>query len=218
MKLMGLTLRTTIVVVMFAGSALAQTTEPSDVFEPDKTRYVYFHRADRIERAGFTFWREIEDGKEGEAPTRRIYLQRPGESQRRLVYTHWRDASYYIGHRGRHLLVNDYEATKSIKVVVVDVASGRSYLVDRQAREHYEAEAKYDRRKLVLPRSVDFSPDDRLALLQMKLDWVFAATREEAGEIEPGYPAWSYVVDAAIGKVLHVYRAPSVPKRWWVLP
>ena len=217
MKLMGLTLRTT-VVVMFAGSALAQTTEPSDVFEPDKTRYVYFHRADRIERAGFTFWREIEDGKEGEAPTRRIYLQRPGR-----VSGGW---STRIGAMrvttsatgGGTCWSMTTKATKSIKVVVVDVASGRSYLVDRQAREHYEAEAKYDRRKLVLPRGVDFSPDDRLALLQMKLDWVFAATREEAGEIEPGYPAWSYVVDAATGKVLHVYRAPSVPKRWWVLP
>lgn len=148
--------------------------------------------------------------------TRSVYVQRKSDKQPILFYTHKRRIEATLGHQDKRVLINDYFATKTCKVVVADIGSGKNWRIDEAARRQYmHTAAKNWLPKYAIPKAVAFSPDDKMVLIAMKSGYI-ASSAEEAGAFGKRFKLWSYVVDSTNGTVLHTYQTNgSVPHNWW---
>jgi len=147
--------------------------------------------------------------------TRSAYIKRDGDKEPRLFYTHGRQIVVTLGHRRSLILVNDWESTKSGKVVAANLRSGENWRIDSQALKMYCQHARPDRRLWIVPEAYGFSPHDRLVLLKMEKEDVSAATAEESARSSRTYKEWWYVIDSGNGQVVHEYPTNKIPQRWW---
>ncbi len=147
--------------------------------------------------------------------TRRAYIKRDGDKEPRLFYTHGRQIVVTLGHRRSSVLINDWEATKSGKVVVANLRSGEKRQIDSQALKMYRGHAAPDRRLWIVPEAYGFSPDDSQVLLKMVKEDVSAVTAEESARSSKTYKEWWYVVGSGNGQVVREYRTNKIPTRWW---
>jgi hypothetical protein len=147
---------------------------------------------------------------------RNDYIRRDTDKKAVLFYSHSRAIETTLGHKGRLLLINDNEATKSNKVMLVDLESADVRQIDLYALKRYSRDASPDRRLFIVPVAYAFAPDDRCVLIKMELVDISAATREEAIKASKTYRKWWYVVDSSTGRVKSEYRADPAPARWWV--
>ena len=143
-----------------------------------------------------------------------VYLKRDGDKEI-LFYTHHRQILVTLGHRRRLVLINDWEATKSGKVVVADLSSGTTHQIDRQARSMYRRRVSPDRRLWIVPEAYEFSPDDRQVLIKMVKEDVSATTAEESRLVSRTYRERWYAVDSKSGKIIREFRTSKVPGKWW---
>ncbi len=143
-----------------------------------------------------------------------VFIKRHFDRQPILLYRHHRGISLTLGHRKRLVLINDWEATKSAKVVVADLKSGTNKQIDERAMAIYHRHARPDRRLIIVPEAREFSPDDGLVLIEMVNEDVSAATAEESIAASRTYRAWSYAVDDRTGKVIREYRRKAPTNCW----
>ncbi len=143
-----------------------------------------------------------------------VFLKRRFDRQPILLYRHHRAIVLTLGHLKRLVLINDWEATKSGTVLVVDLKAGTKKQIDKQAVVMYARHARPDRRLILVPEACAFSRDDKLVLIEMAKEDVSAATIEESNAASRTYRAWSYAVDARTGKVMREYRR-KIPAKWW---
>ena len=146
---------------------------------------------------------------------RRVYVRRPGEQERRLIFTHFRGVSECVGPSGHLALINSFLATKAVEVYAADLSSGRSWRIDAQAVELYKDRAHPNPALIIVPNGEDMSPGDGEALLRMDLIYASVPTPEQAEQVGKTFQQWWYVVDSRDGKVLREYRTPA-PMKWWV--
>jgi hypothetical protein len=97
---------------------------------------------------------------------------------------------------------------------VVDLKSGNSKQIDERVRTIYGRHARPDRRLIILPEACEFSPNDKLVLIEMVQEYVSTATAQEAIVASRTYHRWSYVVESHTGRVVREYRRKAPPK-WW---
>jgi hypothetical protein len=143
------------------------------------------------------------------------FIKRDADTQPILFYAHHRQIVVTLGHRKRLVLINDWEATKSGKVVVVNLKSGSKRQIDGPAVSMYRRHAAPDRRLWIIPEAYEFSPDDTQVLIEMVKEDVSAATAEESIAAGRTYRAWWYAIDSRSGKVIHEYRTRKIPANWW---
>jgi hypothetical protein len=146
---------------------------------------------------------------------RKDYIKRPTDKEPIPFYTHHRSIVVTVGHKRQMVLINDYEATKSSKVVAVDLRTRQARQIDLAARKMYWRNVAPDRRLWIVPDAYAFSPDDSHVLITMQLTDISARTPEEAVEAKRTYRQWWYVVDSSNGQVKHEYRTSELPKAWW---
>ncbi len=147
--------------------------------------------------------------------TRCAYIKRDGDKEPHLFYIHNRQIVVTLGYRRRLVLINDWHATKSGKVVVANLWSGESRQIDVPAVKMYHRHAAPDPRLWIVPEAYEFSPDDSQVLIKMVSEEVSAATIEESARASKTYKEWWYVVRSRNGQVVHEYRKKRVPHRWW---
>jgi len=146
---------------------------------------------------------------------RRVYLRRPGEQERRLIFIHSRGISECFGPNGRLALINSFPATKIEEVYAVDLASTKSWRIDRQAMDLYKERARPNPASIIVPNGEDLSARDDEALLRIDMIYASVPTPEQAEQLQKAFQQWWYVVDSYTGNVLHEYRSPP-PMKWWV--
>ena len=143
-----------------------------------------------------------------------VYLKRDGDKEI-LFYIHHRLIVITLGHRRRLVLINDWEATKSGKVVIANLSSGTTKQIDRQALSMYRRRVMPDRRLWIVPEAYEFSPDDKQVLIKMVKEDVSAATAEESRLASKTYREQWYAVNSKSGKVVREYQTAKVPRKWW---
>ncbi len=147
--------------------------------------------------------------------TRSAYIKRDGDKEPHLFYTHGRQIVVTLGHLRSLVLINDWEATKSGKVLVANLRSGEKRQIDSAALKMYRQHARPDRRLWIVPEAYGFSPHDRQVLLKMEKEDVSAATEEEGARASQTYKEWWYVVCSGNGQVVSEYRTNKIRRRWW---
>jgi len=150
--------------------------------------------------------------------TRNDYIKRKADKKWTLFYRHERAVVVTLGHRGNLVLINDNEASKSNKVVVVNLDTTETKQVDLQAITTYKRNGSSDGPMMIVPEAYAFSPTDKEALIKMALIDVSVPFEERASAIRlrKSYKPWWYVVDSRTGGVKHEYRTNRLPKRWWI--
>jgi len=144
-----------------------------------------------------------------------VYLKEPGQPEPKALYEHYRDVSVALGHTRKIVFINDFSATKQIRVVVVKIADGSTLDVGAPVMEQYTRDVKPDPRLYLNPEGYALSPDDRLALARIKLTYLSVPTKEEAEEVQQLFqPRW-YVVDTRSGLVLRSYPGENPPASWY---
>ena len=148
--------------------------------------------------------------------TRNVYIQRREDEEPIPIYAHERSIEATLGHHGRAVLINDYFATKTCKVVVADIDSKKNWRIDEEAYRLYSQTAPKEwLPHHVIPEAIGFSPDDEMVLIAMKSGYV-ASSAEEAGQFGRSFQLWSYVVDSTNGALLNIYKTDGiVPQDWW---
>jgi hypothetical protein len=144
-----------------------------------------------------------------------VFIKRHFDRKLILFYTHHRQILVTLGHRKQLVLINDWGATKSGKVVVVNLKSGLKRQIDGPAVSMYGRHAAPDRRLWIVPEAYEFSSDDTQVLIKMVKEDVSAATAEESIAAGRTYRAWWYAIDSRTGKVIHEYRTSKIPANWW---
>jgi hypothetical protein len=109
---------------------------------------------------------------------RREYIRRTKDGAWIPFYTNERSVLVTLGHRKRLVLVNDCPATKSCKVVVVNLASRNRRQIDRSATKAYMRHTSPDKRVIIIPQAYAFSPDDSKVLINMELIYVSAPAEQ----------------------------------------
>jgi hypothetical protein len=148
---------------------------------------------------------------------RRVYLRRPEEKERRLIFIHSRGISECIGPSGLLALINSFPATKSEEVYAAALSSGKSWRIDEQAMKLYQEHAQPSEASIIVPNGEDMSPRDDETLLRMDMIYASVPTPEQAAQLWKAFQQWWYAVDSRSGKDLHEYRS-SPPDKWWVRP
>ena len=131
-----------------------------------------------------------------------------------MVYVHHRSVNLTLGHRKQLVLINDYEATKSAKVVVANLRSRGWKQIDKQALAMYRRHVRPDSRLWIVPDAYEFSPNDKQVFIKFELTAVSAATEAESIAASKTYKEWYYAVNAHTGRVLREYRRKP-PSKWW---
>jgi|SRR5215813_5147331 len=149
--------------------------------------------------------------------TRREYIRTTKGGGWILFYTNERSVLVTLGHRRRLVLVNDCPATKSCKVMVVNLASRKSRQIDRSATGAYLRHASPDKRLIIIPQAYAFSPNDSKVLINMELIYVSASAEQPqlVDRLNSSYRNWWYVVDSMSGRVLREYRTSRLSRSWW---
>ena len=93
-----------------------------------------------------------------------VYFKRDGDKEI-LFYIHHRLIVITLGHHRRLVLINDWEATKSGKVVIANLSSGTTKQIDRQALSMYRRRVMPDGRLWIVAEAYEFSPDDKQVLI-----------------------------------------------------
>jgi hypothetical protein len=159
---------------------------------------------------------ELTEEVDSTIPIRKSYIKRPTDKQPIHFYTHSRAIVVTIGNHGQLLLINDQQTTKSSKVVVVNLNTHKASQIDVPATEMYRQQVSPDKRLIIVPEALAFSPDDKQVLIEMKLIHIGAGTKDEAESALKTYSGRRYVVDSSNGKVLQEYRTNRSPKIWWM--
>jgi hypothetical protein len=144
-----------------------------------------------------------------------VYIKRDFDMQPIQFYQHHRAILVTLGHQKHLVLINDYFATKSAKVMSVNLNSGVNREIDRQALSTYRRHARPDPRLWIITEAYEFSPDDRLVLMRVVIADVSAVTEEESVVATRSYKEWWYSVHSQTGRVIREYRTKRIPKRWW---
>lgn len=164
-----------------------------------------------FQKKGYSLKSEI--GIDG---ARKNYIKRDKDKDWILFYIDYRAIFTTLGHQKRLILINDYEASKSSKVVVTDLTLHKATQIDLPAMKIYRRNVHPDKRLYINPDAHAFSPDDRQTLIEIKLSDVSASTEEESKQAIKTYKVRWYVVDSLSGRVLQEYRTNNIPQRWWV--
>lgn len=143
-----------------------------------------------------------------------VFIRRDFDKEPILFFVHHRSVSVTLGHRKYLVLINDWLATKSGRVVVANLKSGIDAEVDRQVLSMYRRHAKPDRRLWVVPEAYEFSPDDRKILIRIVAADVSAATGEDSIKAFKTYKDWWYSVNSRTGRVIHEYRTSRIQRHW----
>jgi hypothetical protein len=144
-----------------------------------------------------------------------VFIRRDFDKEPIQFYAHHRGISVILGHREQLVLINDYFATKSGRVMVVNLNSGVNAEIDRRALAMYRRQVKPDQRLWIVPEAYEFSPDDKQVLMRMVEEDVSAATAQESIEASKTYKDWWYSVNSQTGRVIREYRTNRIPKKWW---
>jgi len=159
---------------------------------------------------------EITEQLDPSTRVRKDYIKRGTDKEPILFYTHHRGIVVTVGHRGHTVLINDHEASKSSKVIAVNLDTKQARQIDVAAIEMYRRNASPDARLWIAPDAYAFSPDDRQVLITMQLIDISASTPEEAVKAKLTYKQWWYIVDCDNGQVVHEYRTNELPEHWWI--
>jgi Pantoate-beta-alanine ligase len=199
-------------VFVFGASLFIQSTSAAQIVQRGGTTWVGLKPAEVFRLTRYEVKEEIE------AVTRRDYIKRKIDKKWILFYTHERGIVATLGHAGHLVLINDNEASKSNKVVVVNLATNETKQIDTQAIEMYTRNASPDGRMVIIPEAHAFSPTDKEVLIEMELIYLSVPFEEKAltDRLSKSYKPWWYVVDSSTGNVRHVYRTNGLPKRWWI--
>jgi hypothetical protein len=147
--------------------------------------------------------------------TKSAYIKRDGDKEPRLFYTHDRQIVVTLGHRRSLVLINDWQATKSGKVVVANLRSGEKKQIGSQALKMYRQHARPAHHLWIVPEAYGFSPHDRQVLIKIVKEDVSVATAEESARSSKTYNEWWYVVRSGNGQVVREYRTNKMPQTWW---
>ncbi len=101
----------------------------------------------------------------------------------KLIYSHQRGISLTVGLQGHSVLINDYFAPKTCKVVTINLDTGGVREIDSAAVKEYARSANPDSRLIIVPDAQSVSPDDRQVLIKMELICVSVPTAEQAGKV-----------------------------------
>ncbi len=158
---------------------------------------------------------EVKEETESDS-IRKEYIRRAEDRRWIPFYTCERYVLVTLGHRKNLVLVNDCPATKSCRVMAVNLSSGKIRQINTSATKTYQRNASPDGRLIIVPQAYAFSPSDRKVLINMKLIYISvpAEQRELANRLNSSYKNWWYVVDSANGRVLREYRS-TLPRKWW---
>lgn len=150
--------------------------------------------------------------------TRTDYIKRKKDKKRILFYKHERGIVATLGHAGNLVLINDNQATKSNKVVVVNLDTNETKQIDLEAIKTYKHNASADARMIIVPEALAFSPNDKQVLVKMALIDISLPYEQRllANRIWKSYKPWWYVVDSNTGHLVHEYRKKRPPKEWWI--
>jgi hypothetical protein len=192
---------------------LMYSAASAQVVEHDNTTWVGLKPGVTYRVAGYEVSERITPGEKNY--TRSAYIKRDGDKEARLFYIHGRQIVVTLGHQRSLVLINDWEATKSGKVVVANLRSGEKRQIDSEALKMYHRHAAPDRRVWIVPEAYGFSPNDRQVLLKMVKEDVSAVTAEDSARSSKTYKEWWYVVDSGNGQVIHEYRTNKIRQRWW---
>jgi hypothetical protein len=205
------------VLVVILSAVLCSCQRSLDLGDAKSSAWVDLHREREttIKKSGCSISQRLD----ASTRVRSVYIKRETDSVPVLIYTHKRRIKATPGHRTQLVLINDYFATKTCKVIVADIESGSNWRIDQQALRQYLQTAPKDCfPRQSIPEAIAFSPDDKMVLIAMKSDYV-ARSAEEAGQFGNRFKIWSYVVDCDNGSVLHTYRTNTVvPISWWKFP
>jgi len=158
---------------------------------------------------------EVKEETESDS-IRKEYIRRAEDRRWIPFYTCERYVLVTLGHRKNLVLVNDCPATKSCRVMAVNLSSGKIRQINTSATKTYQRNASPDGRLIIVPQAYAVSPSDRKVLTNMKLIYISvpAEQRELANRLNSSYKNWWYVVDSANGRVLREYRS-TLPRKWW---
>lgn len=146
---------------------------------------------------------------------RKDYIKRSDYKKPILFYTHGRGISMTLGHKRRLALIEDEEATKSVKVMVVDLKKGEQKKIDTLASKRFKEETLPNPALIVVPVPYAFSPDDAQVLIKMELIYISVATPDSAECIEHTFKQRWYAVSSKSGRVLRVFPGKEMPAGWW---
>jgi hypothetical protein len=101
--------------------------------------------------------------------------------------------------------------------MVVNLASRKSWQIDRSAARTYLQNAAPDKHLILIPQAYAFSPNDSKVLINMELIYVSAPAeqRQLVDRLGMSYRNWWYVVDSVSGRVLREYRTSRLSRSWW---
>jgi len=198
--------------ILLALMGLAPSSRTAQIFQQAGSTWVSFREPGKIYRvADFELWQTLDS----ENYERKVFLRKLGEKSARLIYRHHREISLTVGRQGRTVLINDYAATKTCKVVTVDLATGQVSAIDSAAVKEYARSTSPDSRLVIVPEAQGFSPDDRQVLIKIKLIYISVPDAEQAETVGSTFkPRW-YSVDSNSGRVLREYRSEQSPRDWW---
>lgn len=146
---------------------------------------------------------------------RKDYIKRPIDKKAIHFYTHGRGISMTLGHKRRLVLIEDDEATKSSKVMVVDLQTGEQKKIDTLASKRFEEQTSPNPALIVVPVPYAFSPDDTQVLIKMELIYISVATPDLVECIKHTFRQRWYAVNSKSGRVLRVFRGKRTPEGWW---
>jgi hypothetical protein len=148
---------------------------------------------------------------------RKDYIKRRTDKRPMLFYTHYRAIEATLGHRFRHVLINDNEASKSNKVMIVNLDTKETRQIDLAAVEMYRRNASPDGHLIIVPEAYAFSPADKHVLIKLELIYISVPFEEKAlaNRLKKSYKQWWYVVDSSDGQVKREHRTSKLPKNWW---
>ncbi|MBN1808471.1 MAG: hypothetical protein JW909_05345 [Planctomycetes bacterium] len=144
---------------------------------------------------------------------RHVYVRSSPDAEWLRVYSHERSVTIQSCVAGK-LLINDFFATKAVKVVVVDAEAGAHRRIDEAAMAEYAAEARPHPALILVPMGQALSPCGEFALIVIELIYVSGPPEDHAVATASFQPR-TYVVRTSDGSVAKRYPSARVPAAWW---
>jgi hypothetical protein len=143
------------------------------------------------------------------------YVQRDSDKNPILFYKHERAIEPILGNFGKLMLVDDFPATKSSNVYVIDLKTGKKWSIDTDI--YSLTNHKLDTNNfMVFAQPIGFSPDDSKVLIKMPIGYLMSMDKEQQDAVIKKYGSPSYVVDSKTGKILHEYDQENLSEKWWL--
>lgn len=139
------------------------------------------------------------------------YVQCPGFAKPHRFYRHHRVIGALISGNHDFVLVNDDYATKSSRVVLVDLVARRERTISAVPMRAYKRDVPPDPRIIVQPEGYRFSDDDKFVLMMIGPTSYSVSSRAGQKRLEREAQTRWYMVSTSEGNVVRQYRGSQPP-------